>query len=593
MARGGRDPRNPGISPFKAGLLAAVLILVFSFFGFSRYNPFAHPYKLHAIFKSANNLQPKSPVRIAGVDVGKVTEVKPLKLDDGTGAAKVTMELQKKGLPIHKDAELKIRPRIFLEGNFFIDLQPGTPESATVKDGGDIPIQQTATPVQFGQVLTALQADTRKDLQTFLREYAREGLGHGGAEAYNRALDTAAGAFRYSSIANEASLGTQAHDLSKLLRGQQRLFRALSTNPAVLKSLIVNLNTTVAAFARQDVALAATIPALRDLLRVGRPALVSLNNTLPTLRAFARDALPGTRSSGPTIDASLPFITQVRLLVRKQELRGLARDLRFAIPDLARLNAATIPLLNTTRALSACQNNVLVPFSNTPIVDPDFRNKPGYDGGQSGQPFKKEAPRGLVGLSGESRTGDSNSPMFHVQLGSGPQNVIIRNEGTPFISQQGFVAEATRPLKPSYERPKFFPGTPCELQQPPDLHAAKGGPDQTLTNTGVVIPPLKKSAAASKSKAAPATSRDAWAKAAAPTDPKTFAINLLKSYFRRQNAGLATPDPMNFGPKDYLGVLARIGLTLDKSGNIVARPGGKLTSKTAAASKTEKTRSPR
>src|SRR5256885_6846062 len=138
MARGGRDPRNPGVSPFKAGLLAATLILVFSFFGFSRYNPFAHPYKLHATFQSANNLKPKSPVRIAGIDVGKVTEVEPLKTTNGSGAAKVTMEIEKKGLPIHRDAELKIRPRIFLEGNFFVDLQPGTPSAAKLKDGGDI-----------------------------------------------------------------------------------------------------------------------------------------------------------------------------------------------------------------------------------------------------------------------------------------------------------------------------------------------------------------------------------------------------------------------------------------------------------------------
>ena len=32
------------------------------------------------------------------------------------------MEIDDKGLPIHKDATLKIRPRIFLEGNFFVDL---------------------------------------------------------------------------------------------------------------------------------------------------------------------------------------------------------------------------------------------------------------------------------------------------------------------------------------------------------------------------------------------------------------------------------------------------------------------------------------
>ena len=43
------------------------------------------------------------------------------------------------GLPIHKDATLKIRPRIFLEGNFFVDLQPGTPSAPTIDDGDTIP----------------------------------------------------------------------------------------------------------------------------------------------------------------------------------------------------------------------------------------------------------------------------------------------------------------------------------------------------------------------------------------------------------------------------------------------------------------------
>src|SRR5256714_15407650 len=109
MARRGRHHSHTGITPFKAGLLAAVVILVFSFFGFSRYNPFAHPFKLHATFQSANNLQPKSPVRIAGVDVGKVKEVEPIK-GSGSGAAKVTMEIYKKGLPLHTDADVKIRP---------------------------------------------------------------------------------------------------------------------------------------------------------------------------------------------------------------------------------------------------------------------------------------------------------------------------------------------------------------------------------------------------------------------------------------------------------------------------------------------------
>ena len=74
------------------------------------------------------------------------------------------------------------------------------------------------------------------------------------------------------------------------------MFKALARNPETLKSLVSNFNTTAAAFAREDDALQRTIPALDRVLRVGSPALESLNGALPSLRAFARDALPGHAS---------------------------------------------------------------------------------------------------------------------------------------------------------------------------------------------------------------------------------------------------------------------------------------------------------
>jgi phospholipid/cholesterol/gamma-HCH transport system substrate-binding protein len=553
MAGGGRDPRDRGMTPLKAGLLAAMVILIFSFFGFSRYNPFSDQYELTATFESANNLQPKSPVRVAGVDVGVVKKVTPL--ENGSGAARVEMEIQKKGLPIHKDAELKIRPRIFLEGNFFVDLQPGTPESPTLKDGSSIPIQQTATPVQFGQLLTALQRDTRSDLQTFFKEYAQKGLGNGGALAYNRMLTNAPEALRNASIANEASLGQKPHDLSRLLRGQQRLFHEISANPEVLKDLIVNLNLTVEGLGRNEAELQATIPAFRDVLRVGQPALVSLNNALPTLRVFAREALPGTKSSGPTIDASFPFIKQARLLVRKQELRGLVADLRKTIPDLARVNRDTIPLLDQQRALSACTSNVLVPFSKTPIPDPDFATKPGYDGA-SGEPFYKEAPRGLVALSGESRDNDANTPWFHVQFSSGPSNVLIQNEGDLFISMSGEAVQGVRPIRPN-ARPPFHPEVPCETQQTPDMNAAGGPPDQTVLANGVPvlpalpIPPLPKSVA--------------------PTKTQALQLEWIKEYMKFQAKGQPVPDPLSFSMKTYPRELRKAGWASTPKGKLYKR----------------------
>jgi ABC-type transporter Mla subunit MlaD len=540
LLRRKKDPHATGISPFKAGMIAIVLIGILTVFGFTRINPLHHPFTLKAAVRSANTLQKSSPVRIAGVNVGKVKQVEPVK----GGGAIVTMEIEKPGLPIHKDAELKIRPRIFLEGNFFVDIQPGTPTASSFKDGDTVPIQQSSTPVQFGQLLTALQSDTRQDLQTFLYEYAQKGLGNGGAEAYNRALKDAPDAFRNASIANDATLGQKPHDLSNLERGQQRLAHSLTTNPFALKDLITQLNVTFAAFAREDSALEQTVPLLRSTLQTGIPALQSVDAALPSLRAFSREALPGTKSSGPAIDASLPLVTQLRLLVRPSELRGLVHDLRPTIPALARLNRGSIGLLNENRALSACQNNVLVPWAQKPIPNP---HEPQIDG----QPFYKQAARGLVGLSGESRITDANSPTFHIQFGSGASNVVVSHGANNFFATTAQPPEGIQPVKSV--RPKFRPGEPCELQDVPDLHAPESNPDPVGTTPppGGLLPPLPKKFNQNIAKQG------------------QIQLNELMDYFRRSQAKQPTVDPLSIPRSLYLRKMKKIGLQVLPNGKVV------------------------
>jgi virulence factor Mce-like protein len=460
------------MSPFRAGLLAIIVVAVASYFAFSQQNPFSKPYHFTAYFKNANNLKPNAAVRIAGVEVGKVDSVEAA--DPKTGAAKVVMEIEDKGLPLHKDAQAKVRPRIFLEGNMFVDIQPGTPESPILKSGGSIPPSQTASPVQFEEVLRVLQRDTRSDLQTLLKEFAK-GLDGGGAEAFNRSIPYWTPAYKYGSIANDATLGEQPHDLSKLVRAQGQVFGSLSADQQSLADLVTNLNTTFAAFASRDQQLRAAIPALDNVLKVGSPALKSLNDSLPSLRQFARDALPAAKSSLPTIEQSMPFVTQARRLVSKAELRGLVKDLRPTIPALAKLNANTVPFLQMSRALSACTSNVLVPLSNKPIPDPVF-NIPNSS-------FLHDANHGFVGLSGESRINDANTPMFHVQQGAGPFSVVQNNADlgkTVSFGGLDFKPEGTMPAKPDH-RPVFRPGTPCEQQQVADLEAPVG-PAETLAN---------------------------------------------------------------------------------------------------------------
>jgi phospholipid/cholesterol/gamma-HCH transport system substrate-binding protein len=353
--------RRSRITPFRAGVIALVVIALAAFFGVTRANPFSNPYELKASFRDARNLSSGAVVRIAGVEVGQVTAVEPA---DGSGAATVTMELDEEALPLHADAELKVRPRILLEGNYFVDIEPGSPSAAELDEGHTVPVNQTSTAVSLPVILSTLRADVRADLRTLLREYGSVALQGGGAEAFNDAIPWFAPAYRNAALTNVALLGLQPErDIRRVLRGQTRTAAALAEDPEALQELVTDLNTVAGALASEDAALAESVPALRDTLRAGLPALAELNAALPTLRAFAVEALPGVRSTPATLDAAIPWIRQARGLVQEDELGGLAADLRQAVPGLVRLNDRLVPLLGELRALSSCMSRVLVPFA--------------------------------------------------------------------------------------------------------------------------------------------------------------------------------------------------------------------------------------
>lgn len=546
-----------GLSPFAAGLIALVVVVAGAYFAFTRANPFSSPYELNAVVRSANEMKPRSPVRVAGVDVGVVKEVVPLASDDrallpregGEGFARVRMEItDDEALPIKEDATMKIRSRIFLEGNYFVELHPGTPSAEELDSGSTLPPNQTAFPVQQHQVLQdVFRRDQRDDFRTIFDELSTAFAGRGAA-GFNQAIRYWEPAWRDTAAVNEAYLGLERHDLSRLLRTQGRVFGALSRNEEALKGFVTNLNRTMGAFAVQEDNLRATIPQLRDVLRVGRPALRSLNDSLPSLRAFAREAVPGTRAAVPALDAQIPLMRQLRLLVRPRELQGLARDLRRAIPHLVKLNRGSARTFRFTRALSSCQNNVLVPFATEPIPDPDFRDGEGTDEDNDGEPWYQQTQRAFVGLSGESRLFDGNSSFFRVQAGGGPVQLLSPGRaGENTFTRNLFQLQGVRPAAPS-KRPGFRPDQPCELQEVPNLHAPGGPPAETEIDPEPTLP-LPRSERVRRSE-----SNFEWAK--------------VVDHMRRQARGQRTFDPFVFNGPREVEELRRLGLVRLKNGRL-------------------------
>jgi phospholipid/cholesterol/gamma-HCH transport system substrate-binding protein len=454
------------------GLIAIVLVLFSLYLGFTKKIPFtSEGYQVKAVFQNAQSLRVNSPVRIAGVNVGEVSKIEHL-VEDGEGqeAAVVTMNIKDAGRPIREDATMQLRPRLFLEGNLFVDATPGSPGAPELDSGDVIPVSQTSISVQLDQVLTSLQAPVRENLQILLREFGNALDKHGGAEGFRESFRTSPAAFGATAQVNEALLGTEPGDLAGLVVNFDRFVRALDQNEEQLKDLVTNLRTFSGSFAAEDEALEAAIVELPGLLTEGRSALLHLSQSLPPLRGFARDALPGVRGAPETLDRAIPMVRQLRALASKPELRGLVADLRPTVPQLALLARQTIPFFEETRALSSCFSNVIVPWGDDQVEDP---NHPA-----TGQVYE-ETGYGLVGISGESRSGDGNGQTIRVAGGGGPNTVAFEPPGGVLGDAFGTTLLpllGARPTIESSAKTPFRPDVACETQEPPNLDAAGGPP---------------------------------------------------------------------------------------------------------------------
>lgn len=494
--RAARDDKR--VPSWAIGLVMVALLVIGSYFAFTKELPWVRGYEVKAVFNSAQNVRLDSPVRIAGIEVGRVVEVEHLTTaaddlrasqpgislsgEEGQGAAVVTMEISDAGRPIRSDAYLKLRPRLFLEGNYFVDLKPGSPGAEEVEDGHTFPASQTAYSVQLDQIFTTLQSDVRADLQTFLDQFGNALIKHGGADGWRELYRTSPGAYRYTAEVGEAFMGTQPRDLSNLIRNLDRVVEAFGQDTEALQGFVSNLRTVSGSFAAEADALQRAIVELPRVIDASRPAYANLNESFPPLRAFSREALPGVRSSVPALDAATPWIRQVRRLVSRRELRGLAADLRPTMPPLARLSRRTVPFLEDSRELSSCFNKVVIPWSNDTVkpVDGDLAVS-AYPHEPQGRVFE-ETGYGLVGIASESRSGDANGQYIRTLAGGGANTVTIPGSqteaGEDLFGVMPFPILGAMPRLSDSRKTPFRPDEHCEDQEPPNLEGGVGSPPE-------------------------------------------------------------------------------------------------------------------
>jgi virulence factor Mce-like protein len=441
------------------GILGTLIVASATWLVFGGPRPkLSSPYEVQVTLANAAELRQRSPVRIAGVEVGRVGSI-----ERGPGStALVTLELRDSARPIHTDATVKVRPRLFLEGNFFLDMKPGSPSAPELEDGGTLPLSQTATAVQLDQVLTALSSDTRDDLQTLVDELGR-GLGDTGGGHLRRTLGEAGPAFLVTAQASSALRGLDAHDLSRTITNAARVMGALDARRVQLAGTIRGLDRTAGAVAAEQRALGATLRELPPLLREALPAVRDVRAALPATRAFTRDVRPLLRRAPQTLDLARPLLRELRPLLAPGALPALTRALRPPVRTLAALQPGLEELLGRVTPVTDCVRDRALPVLRTPVKDGEHT---------TGQPPWQELLHAMVGLASGSQNFDGNGTAVRYMAGFGEQ--LVSTGRLPGLGRLQALAQApvegARPAPPA-GKPPFVPTAECRRQQLVSLDA--------------------------------------------------------------------------------------------------------------------------
>jgi phospholipid/cholesterol/gamma-HCH transport system substrate-binding protein len=300
-------------------------------------------FTLKAEFSDAQAVTPGQgqSVRVAGVQVGKITKVK---LENGI--AVVTMELDKKWknkLDMRADdTTALLRPRTGLK-DMFVELDPGG-TGKKLENNDTIPVQNTAPDVDPDETLSALDTDTRSYLQLLING-AGKGL-KGRGNDLNRTFKALGPTTRDIGRVSQA-VKARREDLKHLIHNYGDLTNTLADTDGSIRRLVNSSDAVFRAFASQDANISLAVSKLPGTLRqtqqtltkvdafghVAGPALESLREPFRQLDVANHAVLPFVREAEPIVRTKIrPFIQVARPNIRN--LRPAAINLARATPDL-------------------------------------------------------------------------------------------------------------------------------------------------------------------------------------------------------------------------------------------------------------------
>jgi phospholipid/cholesterol/gamma-HCH transport system substrate-binding protein len=286
-------------------------------------------YRVSVQMPESSLLVKEADVRMAGLDIGKVKDLKLAR----QGGNEVQLEIKPEFAPLPKDVHAILRQKSLL-GQVYIELTPGTRDGPKLKDGERIPAKSVVEPVELDEIISLFDKETRSNFQGWIREISiaiRNGRGEDLSNAIGNLDEFASSGSHLLKI-----LDDQGPAVRQLVRNTGVTLNALTERRGQLRELIGNANTFFQALASRNNSLAETIaifptfldesrltldrlrvfanntdPLIRDLIPVAlllKPTLHDLGTLSPDLKNVFHKLAPIIRESGRNLPAAERFL---------------------------------------------------------------------------------------------------------------------------------------------------------------------------------------------------------------------------------------------------------------------------------------------
>ncbi|MCK9249493.1 MAG: MlaD family protein [Solirubrobacteraceae bacterium] len=424
--------------------------------------------RVHGIFGSTSGLRVGSPVRVAGVQVGRVDAVDPA--DDG--AARVTLSLDDDAPPLREGTRLQVRPRVFLEGGYIVQVEPGPPDRPLLADGATVPLEDTSLSVSLPSVVGALDKDARTLLTSTVEELDAALARSGSARPLVRDLPPT---LRDATRLTRALRGEEPGDLRELLRDAERLTATLAAGRDRLGGTLSGLRTVMGTLAGEDAELRAVLAELPRIARESPAALRAVRAALPDLDGLIADLGPTLRATPALLRAARGTLRQAELASRPSEIPALVRAARPLLDELPAFADAGRATLGQAVPLLRCLDERLIPGFTAKIEDGDHT---------TGHDVLQELLSMSVGLASSGGAFDANGAMVRLAPTAGTSVISAgAADGVgPFTATSGQAIQGARPVwYGTRGLPPFRPDLPCHEQPLPSLRTASAPAPRTRT----------------------------------------------------------------------------------------------------------------